>query len=192
MKTRTLALAAPLLAVAGLAAPASAAVMQAPGANFVAFEAENFDVEDGADTAEPFWQTIADPNASGGQTLFANDPGDFTNGQPGNNEFVGYTITFTQTGDYQLYVSPAGRARREQQLLRRRRRSPRLADVGQLPAVRQHRHRPELRLPQRPGRQPRQRQVLRRHGRADGHVLRQAGASRTTASTASCSAGTPT
>ena len=83
---------------------ADAAIIQESGDNFVAFEAENFQIDAPPSTSEPFWTVITDTEASGGATLFAEDPGAFTNGQPGNDEYVGYTIDFQNGGDYKLYV----------------------------------------------------------------------------------------
>ena len=109
MRNLTIAAAAALT----VAASAHAAVVQSPGEEFVAFEAENFDVINIAPGVEPFYSVISDPNASGGQALEATDPGDYTASNSDDDTFVGYDITFAETGTYRLYVrhvAPGGGA----------------------------------------------------------------------------------
>ena len=93
-----------LLALA--AAPAGAAVVQDAGSNFVAFEAEDFDIDNAASTAEVQFEVTNDSAASNGQALIAidSDTSDFTNGPVGSDAFLGYNITFSEGGTYQLYV----------------------------------------------------------------------------------------
>ena len=104
--TRRLATTAALAALASLAAaPAGAAVVQADD-DFVAFEAEDFDEINNPDGSRIFWETITDADASGGQALRASTPnGGFQTAlDPDADVFVGYDITFTDAGTYNLYL----------------------------------------------------------------------------------------
>ena len=100
---RTTAALAALSAAALAAAPATGAVVQDPGANYIAFEAENFDISSTeiVNGTPTMWAVVADGDADGGAAL--THQGAFVT-NPDNDVFVGYDLTFVTGGTYQLYV----------------------------------------------------------------------------------------
>ena len=93
--------------------------MQDAGANFVAFEAEDFDapltVLTDPTATTPFppivLTPITDANASGGEAVnAAPTPGGFSRNEVGDDAYLGYQITFNEGGEYRFYLRYASRA----------------------------------------------------------------------------------